>query len=236
VAASYEHASVIASSRKKGDDRALVIEHGGALVAVIADGAGGLTGGAGAADAVVEAVRAALDGGDCNVASGPRWAELLAVIDERFAAARAGETTAVVIAVGPGGVAGAAAGDSEAWIVHRDEVDDLTAGQKSKRIGSGRAAPLAFRRPELRGVLVMGSDGVFAYARADRIVGATRGRAPPEIAAGLVDLVRLPSGEFADDVGVVAAGTRERGLNGKTGRREGLMVGACAESCVRERM
>ena len=56
----YVYARALASSRQSSEDRAEVFERGDELVVVVADGAGGLRGGAAASDALVEAARAAV--------------------------------------------------------------------------------------------------------------------------------------------------------------------------------
>jgi PPM family protein phosphatase len=94
-------------------------------------------------------------------------------------------------------------GDSAAWIVGGGGVDDLTLGQRKARLGSGRAAPVSFRRDGLDGTLVVGTDGLFKYATPSGIGEAVRDRSPEEAAERLVEVVRLPSGAFQDDVAVV---------------------------------
>jgi serine/threonine protein phosphatase PrpC len=120
--------------------------------------------------------------------------------------ATGGETTCVIIVVHEGGLFGASAGDSEAWIVRDDgTIDDLTAKQhKKRRIGSGRAVPVGFERASVVGTLLMGTDGLYRYARPEAIAEVVTTAATPEDAAeGLVELVRPPSGEHIDDLAVV---------------------------------
>ena len=52
-------------------------------------------------------------------------------------------------------------------------------------------------------MIVVGTDGLFKYASADRIAAAVRGCSPPEAAERLVSVVKLASGAYQDDVGVV---------------------------------
>ena len=202
VPAPFNYATLTAGSGKRNDDRVAVFEHGNALVVVVADGAGGMAGGSNAADAVVGAARSAVGDG-CDLASATTWTRLMVSLDEELALAFAGETTAIVVVVGPTGIMGASVGDSAAWIVDENTIDELTAGQTKKRIGSGRAAPVAFFRPAFRGVLVAGTDGLFNYASRADIVDATRTGTPAEQAERLCQLVRLPSGGYHDDIGVV---------------------------------
>jgi hypothetical protein len=51
------------------------------------------------------------------------------------------------------------AGDSEAYVVTTAGVDDLTASQSRKRLGSGKASPVPFLRAALDGALVVGPMG-----------------------------------------------------------------------------
>jgi hypothetical protein len=76
-----------------------------------------------------------------------------------------------VLAIAGDRVAGVSCGDSGAWVVHPDRrVDDLTARQHRKlRLGGGRARPVSFSRPKLSGTFVIANDGIFNYARPERI-------------------------------------------------------------------
>lgn len=206
VTSPYDYASLLTSSRKNNEDRVQVVERNDALVVLVADGAGGLAGGATAADGVVEAVGSAVDddGFDINSASG--WNNILGDVDKKLAATFAGETTAIVLSVSSAGVVGASVGDSQAWVISAAGIDDLTGDQNKKRLGSGRAVPITFFRPRLDGVLVVGTDGLFNYTTAARIVQAIRDRGPQEAVEALRDLVQLPSGNYNDDFGAVVVG------------------------------
>ncbi len=209
----YKYARLLASSRKNqnNEDRVHVRERDDDLVVVVADGAGGLAGGTTAADAVVEAVRVAVDDSEIDVYDTFSWNNILIAVDRKLAATFAGETTAIVLVVSSAGVFGASVGDSQAWIVSADGIDDLTEGQNKKRLGSGRAAPMTFFRPRLDGVLVVGTDGLFNYTTAEQIAQVVRGHEPREAVEQLRALVQLPSGNFSDDVGVVILVPRRLG-------------------------
>lgn len=108
------------------------------------------------------------------------------------------------------GLYGASCGDSGAWIVDELGFDELTGDQRRKsRIGSGRAVPIPFARGPLGGTLVVGSDGLFNYARPDVICAAGRGLSLTAAACALVACVRTVSGDLMDDV-AVAVVRRER--------------------------
>lgn len=200
----FEHAIRLASYRDaaKAEDRAVVFDLEDRLVVLVADGAGGITHGGAAADAVVRLVQdrahELVDTGSCI--------ELLREGDH-VVQATGGETTAVLLVIDAGGIYGASCGDSEAWVIRKDgSIDDLTAHQHLKRrVGSGRAVPVGFERVgALQGTLVVGTDGLYRYARPEAIAEVVTSAGGPEDAAeALVDLVRPPSGELIDDVGVV---------------------------------
>jgi len=186
------------------EDRAANIPCGNLLILSVADGAGGVSGGARAADQVVEILRReALD--SLADPAGDRWRDALSRADERLANDRdAGETTAVVVAVSPTGVSGASVGDSQAWIVRADGCQDLTRRQERKPLlGSGMAYPIAFECGFDAGTVLLGSDGLFKYAEPDSICRAAN---DPDIEAAadrLLALVRLPSGNLKDDVAII---------------------------------
>ncbi len=111
----------------------------------------------------------------------------------------------MVIAVSEQGLVGASSGDSGAWMVGADaSIDDLTAGQHPKlRLGSGKARPVSFSRPKLQGTLLVATDGLFNYARPQRIAELVLGDDLDLAVKELVQLVRLPAGGLQDDVGAV---------------------------------
>src|SRR5689334_19787991 len=128
----FEHAIEIAPRRGEGQDRGLVLpcEHG--VVIALADGAGGTSGGARAAKAVVDRVAAV-------ATHAYVWSMLPAELDH--AQIGYGQTTAVVLWVTRDRIVGASAGDSGAWIVRDDRADqivELTEHQHRKPlIGDG---------------------------------------------------------------------------------------------------
>jgi serine/threonine protein phosphatase PrpC len=139
-ASSLELAYAKASAANRAtEDRAEVFERAGALVVVVADGAGGMRGGSTASDAVVEAVRACLASSEIDPTDTRVWSRVLEAADSALAVALSGETTAVVVVLGAHGIVGVSAGDSEAWVVSDGAIDRLTEAQTTKRIGT--AAP-----------------------------------------------------------------------------------------------
>jgi serine/threonine protein phosphatase PrpC len=195
-----------ASSRRLSEDRAEMFPIGESIVVVVADGAGGVRGGAMASNAVVEAVRAKVASAPLDLYDMEDCFRVFRAVDADLARSpTGGETTAVVIVVGPRGIAGVSAGDSEAWLVG-DGVDTLTEGQDRARLGTGRARSTSFRRHAPQGLLVVATDGLFKAARSESIVACCAGDDVAGIAKGLVELPRLPSGAYADDVAVVVVG------------------------------
>jgi serine/threonine protein phosphatase PrpC len=199
-------AHALAFVRDPGEDRIAIVEREDALILVIADGAGGLSGGVRAAELLVELVRAAVDAPAFEPQRAETWVELLSRLDLALEAdPDAGETTAVVMAIAEHGLTGASCGDSEAWLIGGDgATDDLTARQYRKlRVGSGRAMPMPFSRPKLEGTLLVATDGLFNYARPERIAEVARRENLDAAARELIRLVRLPSGGLQDDAVVV---------------------------------
>lgn len=168
---------------------------------VVADGAGGIGGGAGAAEAVIAAVGEAASR---NVES---WEQVLARVDRQLTI---GETTAVVCSVVGDVIVGASVGDSGAWLVEDSRVDDLTQAQRRKPLlGSGRAVIVPFTGRLAGATLLLASDGLLKYASAERIAACAGGADLEAVARELVDLVRLRSGALPDDVAVLLARRRQ---------------------------
>ena len=153
----YLYWRVLASGRQTSEDRAEVFDREDDLVIVVSDGAGGIRGGALASAALVETARAVAENPTLDVHDPGLWTVLLKEADGTLAAKMAGETTAVVVVVGPMGVTGVSVGDSEAWIITKS-IDDLTRSQERARLGSGRAVPVSFQRRSLDGVLLVATD------------------------------------------------------------------------------
>jgi serine/threonine protein phosphatase PrpC len=195
----------LASDRRNAEDRAEVFVSAEDLVVIIADGAGGTPGGGSASDALVAAVSSELQrGGDSFDTR--RWEKVFHETDAKLATHFYGETTGVLVVLGARGLVGVSAGDSEAWAVGATSIDDLTVHQRSARVGSGRIVAVTFERQALDGVLVVGSDGLFKYARPEAVAAIVRVDPPAEAARRLSELVRLSSGRLQDDLAVVVAG------------------------------
>lgn len=202
MSASYETVHILEAYRRRCEDRVEVIQDTGRTIIVVADGAGGTGSGDAAAETVIREVRSIYP----HVATSHDWREALHQIDFRVSA---GESTAVVVDLQATGIMGASVGDSAAWIVSDGEITELTIHQVRKPLlGSQSASPVAFEHAPLSGLLLVGSDGFFAYAKRDAIpplIARTDFFAIPRMC---VDMVRLSSGELWDDVVLVACRTR----------------------------
>ena len=163
---------LVAPRSGAGQDRATVIDLADGKLIVVADGAGGTGGGAAAADAVVDhfrtlaSTRAVHDARDLVLE--------LTALDAGLK--RVGQTTAVAIVIRSGSLFGASVGDSGAWLVHGDRFDDLTGNQIRKPLlGAEEARPVGFEAIFAEGTLVVGTDGLFKYARIAAIGDIARG-------------------------------------------------------------
>jgi serine/threonine protein phosphatase PrpC len=114
---SFTVARALACPCEPGEDRLDVFERDGVLVVVVADGAGGLAGGARAVERLVTLVREAAGAPGFDPRRPGAWVEVLAGADLALEAdPAAGETTAVVVAVAEDILVGASCGDSGAWV------------------------------------------------------------------------------------------------------------------------
>ena len=195
----FETAFVTEKYRKRCEDRVQVFNDEQRTVIVVADGAGGVGSGDVAAETVVREVETNWK----SIHSADQWVNLLYQLDHQIGA---GESTAVVVDVRPYGIAGASVGDSQAWIVDSDAITNLTSQQNRKPLlGSSAAKPIGFTNSALTGVLIVGTDGFFDYAKRDDVTRLVQQSEFYEIPRRCVDLVRLPSGDMWDDVGIVVA-------------------------------
>ncbi len=199
---SLETAHVVEAYRERCEDRIDVITDGDRTLIVVADGAGGTGDGHIAAETVIGETRANY----ATIDNSTDWAKFLSQLDARV---HAGETTAVIVDVHPDRILGASVGDSCAWVIDGPDITDLTRTQNRKPLlGSQAAMPAPFWHGPLSGLLLVGSDGFFDYAKRDQItplIGRTDFFAVPR---ACVDMVRLPSGELWDDTAVVACRVR----------------------------
>ena len=198
----------LASDRTASDDRAVVIDLATDVLGfAVADGAGGLGGGARAAEIVVRSFgRALATGGRVDEAGW--WTSLLRTIDLEIEHDReAGESTAVVGIVDGERLVGASVGDSEAWLIGPDSVLVVTDAQHRRpRLGTGVAKPVSFGCALDSRVLLVGTDGLFGSVAATAICHAIQACTPRDRATQLIMLARGRSGRLYDDLGFVILG------------------------------
>ncbi len=193
----FEISHLVEAYRERCEDRIEVIADGNRTLIVVADGAGGTGDGHNAADSVIRETKASY----AAISSSTDWSQFLSQLDFRVPA---GETTAVIVDIHPDRILGASVGDSCAWVIDGPDITDLTRTQVRKPLlGSHKAKPAPFWHGPLDGILLVGSDGFFDYAKRDKItplIGRTDFFSIPR---ACVDMVRLPSGELWDDTAVV---------------------------------
>lgn len=181
-------------------DRLEIFNESNRIIIALADGAGGISGGAQAAAAVVKIVsenRTSLHtAADCQ--------SLLLRADQQISDdSVAGETTALVLAVDSVHLFGASAGDSEAYIFNESGAHNLTHRQHRKPfIGSGAALPVEFTLASPRGPLIAATDGLWKYTTLDRIQRELQNPQPETLPDRLANLVRLRSGALQDDIAI----------------------------------
>jgi serine/threonine protein phosphatase PrpC len=199
---SFETAHLVEPYRERCEDRIDVITDGERTLIVVADGAGGAGDGHIAAETVIRETHANYPA----IGSSTDWSQFLSQLDFRIPA---GETTAVIVDVYPDRILGASVGDSCAWVIDGPDIIDLTRTQIRKPLlGSHAAKPAPFWHGSLDGVLLVGTDGFFDYAKRDQItplIGRTEFFAVPR---ACIDMVRLPSGNLWDDTAIVACRVR----------------------------
>jgi serine/threonine protein phosphatase PrpC len=187
--------------RGRGEDRIAIIEARDQKLVAVVDGAGGLTGGANASDAICQALTLIPEGPEGNA-----WAPWLRRQDEALAAHGTGLAAAVLLSISQSGVIhGASVGDCEAWLFGQGEALCLTAGQIRKPLlGDGAAEPVSFTSQlSAGGTLIVASDGLWKYVGRGRVAEAAAIRPLESALAALVEAVRLRNGALQDDVAIV---------------------------------
>lgn len=179
-------------------DRVEILRFDNKAALIVADGSGGLSGAAQAAELFVRSA--------CDVAANLTAAQdclrLLCELDQRIAqASNCGETTGVIAVVSSGEVFGANVGDSAAWQFTQDGREELSRVRKPY-LGTGVAAPQQFTSKASSGTLVVATDGLWKYTSLDLIEEKARTGNPENLAWELAELVRLRSGAFPDDIAV----------------------------------
>ncbi len=185
-------------SHDEGQDRIGVWQTDSGLTIALADGAGGVSGAATAAQSLLDFV-------DIDSTPALQASDIISALDQRLASTNGGQSTAVVLTLSADGVVGASVGDSGAWIIRGGSIEDLTSLQNRKPlVGTGSCVPVAFSAGRLRdGTLLVASDGLLKYAKRADIARVAQEADLEAAAAGLVHLVTLRAGKVPDDVSVV---------------------------------
>jgi hypothetical protein len=198
----FETTSITVAYQHRCEDRVQVLDFDDGVVIAVADGAGGTGAGGEAAETVIRELTAAAS----LEHDATTWCDLLKQIDYRIGS---GESTCVVVAWSPQGIVGASVGDSRAWLLENDDFIDLTKSQIRKPLlGSGEAHPVGFQHPASQGLLLVSTDGFCNYVRRDKLLKEILWIDFAVLARKLVEMVRLPSGELWDDIGIVACRPR----------------------------
>jgi len=193
-----------ATGNPENQDRGAIIESSVGLVMVVADGAGGQSGGAGAATMAVELVRQKAN----ELRDASACVALLRSMDQAVCQDRvAGETTCALAVVARVGIYGASVGDSGVWVITEGGLINLTERQSRKPfIGSGSAWPSPFEHKLTeRDSLLLATDGLLKYTGSERIVAICRDELGSHVPRTLIELVRYRSGALPDDVTVIFA-------------------------------
>jgi len=164
--------AVLASRPGQGQDRVAIVRVRGGYVVAVADGAGGLGGGAKAADRALRDVAAHAR---TDLVQEPQaWTSLLEGTDAALASA-GGQCAIVLASVIGTRIVGASVGDCGAWLVD-DTTTDLTAKQFRKPLlGSGASSAVPFEAELNPGAtLLLASDGLLKHAPHDRIWSLVR--------------------------------------------------------------
>jgi len=166
------HSTRLAEARPgHGEDKIAIIRLSDRTVFIVADGAGGVPGGADAAESICKAVA-----DRCSHGRVADWPGCLARIDREMSSSGAcGLAAAVVIEIADDGrIVGASVGDCEAWMFSGDGASrSLTARQARKPLlGDGTAQPVGFEARLGRGTLMMATDGLWKYMKPARIAKA----------------------------------------------------------------
>ena len=192
----------VASDRVISEDAVRVLQIGDHVAFAVADGAGGLSGGARAAQLVVEGFERAIEKAAVDQLTSDMLCALLLELDAQIQRDRdAGESTAVVGLLRDRRLVGASVGDSEVWRVpHVGSHEVLTSGQQKPRLGSGRATPVGFHSNVGDALVLAATDGLFHAVSSTTICSLLRDEPSPK---KLIAAARSKSGKLYDDIGIV---------------------------------
>ena len=190
----------LVQASEEGQDRVEILRLEDATILLVADGSGGMSGGAQAAERALQEV---LQGArHRKLSERASWPAMLAKADDARSRGP-GQCAIVAAAIIGERIYGASVGDCEAWLITENSIEELTASQVRKPLlGSGEAVPVAFDAVLGAATLLLATDGLLKYARRDRIAAVALGPDLQMAAHALADLPRLRSGALPDDVGL----------------------------------
>lgn len=185
----------------RGEDRAAHFADNDRHVFVLADGAGGVGGGAFAAECVVRAAE--------KLASGVYGSavEALSSVDAELGL-HGCLSTGVIVEIQGGKLRGASCGDSVAWLIQGERVLELTERQSRKPLLGAGGAPVSFGSVDFQGILMLASDGLVNYSSRKTIIDSLGVESITAAAKALAELPRLRSGGYPDDVAVILSRTK----------------------------
>jgi len=193
-----------AAGNLENQDRGAVLNSSAGLVLVVADGAGGQSGGTAAATLAVGLVHQRAN----ELRNLNSCVSLLQKMDQTIYKDRvAGETTCALAVATEAAIYGASVGDSGVWVINESSFVNLSERQSRKPfIGSGSAWPLPFECMRTgKESLLLATDGLLKYTSSERIITVCREHKPSEVPRRLIELVRYPSGALPDDATVIFA-------------------------------
>ncbi|MBN2712560.1 MAG: protein phosphatase 2C domain-containing protein [Planctomycetes bacterium] len=209
VLQSRKSIDVYVGSEKSGEeneDRVGYIRMEKGMLIILADGAGGTSGGAEAAQFAVDSIKSK-EFNYTDLYDPWRLCGILYELDREVACKRdLGECTGVLAYATQDKIYGASVGDSEAWLVGAEEVTRLTQNQNRKPLlGSGEIRATPFGPVPFSEKLILGSDGLFKYAKEYALLDEIRNSSVETCPARLIDCARMKSGKLQDDTTVVVA-------------------------------
>jgi serine/threonine protein phosphatase PrpC len=188
-----------------GQDRIATVSCDDVLTLAIADGAGGTSHGAKAAERAVASAALA----DISPAT------LIRRVDLDLARGIGGQTTAVLVRLSADArVRGASVGDSQAWARCDGDWTELTEHQSRRPlVGSGGAEPTPFSCGPVD-ALLLATDGLVSYVAPQRLVALLRAN-EVDLPAQLADAARLPSGALQDDLALILVRKKPAAASGR---------------------
>jgi serine/threonine protein phosphatase PrpC len=199
----FHFVTTTASYRPTTEDRIAVFSVQDGWIVCVADGVGGMPGGAKAAELFVSGIARAARTHGFDMAEPATWIALLEILDNEIARdPLAGETTGVALGITSGSVVGASCGNSRAYLSKQADWQELTRLQFLRpRLGSGRARGRSFGA-DAHGTLVVATDGLFDYVRMEGIPPAFL-REAASAGDALVRLVLDQHRHLPDDIAIV---------------------------------